>query len=45
MQVKRVLKNKILIFLYSIKMSGKKLQFDNIEVIKKNFTLLSNQLN
>ena len=34
MQVRRVLKNKILIFLYSIKMSGsgKTSKFDNVEV-------------
>ena len=37
MQVKKVLKNKIFIFLYSIKMSGKRLEFDNIEVNKKEF--------
>ena len=35
MQVKRVLKNKTLIFLYCIKLSGKTLKSDNIEVTKK----------
>ena len=37
MQVKRMLKNKILIFLYSIKTSGKTLKCDNFEVNKKEF--------
>ena len=37
MQVKRVLKNEILIFFYSIKMSGKTLKFDNIEINKNKF--------